>query len=211
MSRASGEQAVKDAPLVVIRRYLARSLLTAAALVLATVSCATNTATLGQSAIPGPMSDDLTIRDPVHDDAPPRAVPKRGSVNIPVALAGIVGLLLTASFVGRFNMFVDPDPVEVAQEVEGGDAGRGETAIREYGCGACHSVPGVAGANGTVAPPLNSFAERDFIAGARRNTPEELILWIQNPQAIEPGTAMPDVGVSEEDARDIAAYLYTLR
>lgn len=157
------------------------------------------------------MSDDRAQPQPPHDAAPPRAIRKRGSVNIPVALAAIVGMLLTASFVGRVNMFVDPDPVEVSQQVPDGDAGRGETAIRAYGCGACHSVPGVAGANGTVAPPLTSFAERDYIAGARRNTTEELIRWIQNPQAIEPGTAMPNLGVTEADARDIAAYLYTLR
>ena len=157
------------------------------------------------------MTDDREIQEPVHDDTTPRAVRKRGSVNIPVALAAIVAMLIVASFIGRFNMFVDPDPVEVTQAVEGGDVERGETAIRDYGCGACHTVPGVSGADGTVGPPLSSFAERDFIAGARRNTPENLILWIQNPQEIEPGTAMPDVGVTEEDARDIAAYLYTLR
>lgn len=157
------------------------------------------------------MSDEQTQRREQRKETSPSEAQKRRSVNVPIALATIVALLLFASFAGRMDMFVDPDPVEVSQEVPGGDPGRGEVAIRSYGCGACHSVPGVDGADGMVAAPLDAYAERDYIAGARRNTPDDLILWIQNPQAIEPGTAMPDLGVTEADARDIAAYLYTLR
>ena len=145
------------------------------------------------------------------DPRQPRARLKRRSVQIPVALATIVGLLLLGSFAGRYNMFGDPDPVEAPADIPAGDADRGEELIRDYGCGSCHTVPGVAGADGTVGPPLNAFAERDYIAGNLRNTPANLILWIQNPQEIEPGTAMPDIGVTEEDARDIATYLHTLR
>ena len=157
------------------------------------------------------MSADQGQLLPPHDAERQSEEEKRRSVNIPIALAAIVGMLLIASTVGRVNMFVDPDPVEVTQEVPGGDAGRGEDALRAYGCSACHSIPGVAGAHGTVGPPLDSFAERDYVAGTLRNTPANLILWIQNPQEIEPGTAMPDLGVSEADARDIAANLFTLR
>jgi cytochrome c2 len=95
-------------------------------------------------------------------------------------------------------------------EMPGGDPERGEAAIRAYGCDACHTIPGIKGANATVGPPLDDWADRRYIAGALTNKPDNLLAWIQDPQAIEPGTAMPDVGVTEQDARDIGAYLYTL-
>jgi cytochrome c1 len=95
--------------------------------------------------------------------------------------------------------------------VAGGDAGRGREAITAYGCGACHVVPGVRAARGMVGPPLTAFAGRAYIAGEAPNTAGALIQWIMNPQSIEPGTAMPALGVTEARARDIAAYLYTLR
>jgi len=72
-------------------------------------------------------------------------------------------------------------------------------------------VPGVTGANGMVGPPLEYFSRRAYIAGEVPNDPEFLIRWIEVPQAIEPGTVMPNLGVSEGQARNIAAYLYTLR
>jgi cytochrome c1 len=96
-------------------------------------------------------------------------------------------------------------------QVEGGDAARGRTLIGAYGCGGCHDIPGVPGANATVGPPLDAYAERAYIAGALENRPEALVRWIMNPQAIEPGTAMPYLGVKEDEARDMAAYLYTLQ
>lgn len=80
-----------------------------------------------------------------------------------------------------------------------------------YGCGACHTIPGVPGARGLVGPSLSGFARRQSIAGQVANTGEFLVRWISVPQAIKPGTAMPNLGVSEARARDIAAYLYTLR
>jgi cytochrome c len=95
--------------------------------------------------------------------------------------------------------------------VPGGDPQRGERAIERYGCGACHVIPGVPGARGAVGPPLTSFAKRTIVAGRLSNTSDNLTRWIRDPQAIEPGTAMPDLGVSDADARDIAAYLYTLQ
>jgi cytochrome c1 len=94
--------------------------------------------------------------------------------------------------------------------VAGGDPSRGPAAISKYGCGSCHVIPGVDGANGAVGPPLTDFGARSFIAGEVGNTPENLIHWIEVPQSIEPGTAMPNLGVTEGDARNIAAYLYTL-
>lgn len=98
-----------------------------------------------------------------------------------------------------------------AQPVAGGDPKRGQQAVRAYGCHSCHTIPGIPGANSLVGPPLTAWAERHYISGKLPNTPDNLIQWIQFPQAIEPGTAMPNMGVTEQDARDISAFLYTLQ
>ena len=95
--------------------------------------------------------------------------------------------------------------------VPGGSAGRGAAVMGESGCGGCHTIPGVTGASGMVGPPLNAWSRRSYIAGNLPNTPENLIRWVMDPHEVEPGTAMPDVGLEEQQARDVAAYLYTLQ
>ncbi len=95
--------------------------------------------------------------------------------------------------------------------VAGGDAERGRERIVAYGCGSCHTIPGIRTAHGMAGPPLAQFARRSYIAGEVPNSASHLVRWISSPQSIEPGTAMPDLGVTAADARDIAAYLYTLR
>jgi putative membrane protein len=97
------------------------------------------------------------------------------------------------------------------RQVPGGDEARGRTALARYGCGSCHAIPGVHGAVGLAAAPLDYFAERGFVGGVLPNNPDNLVLWIVNPQAVNDRTAMPNLGVTEGDARDMAAYLYTLR
>jgi mono/diheme cytochrome c family protein len=87
---------------------------------------------------------------------------------------------------------------------------RGEELMSRYGCGSCHLIPGVSWARGKTGPPLDRWAERHYIAGELLNTPRNLVAWIVDPQAIEPGTAMPGLGVSPEEALHVAAYLYTL-
>jgi cytochrome c len=91
-----------------------------------------------------------------------------------------------------------------------GNPSRGKIAIRRYGCGACHNIPGIYGANGVVGPSLDGIGTRAYLAGVLPNTPTEMIRWIQYPQNIDPRKAMPNMGVTEFDARDIAAYLYSL-
>ena len=95
--------------------------------------------------------------------------------------------------------------------VDGGDPYRGAQAIQRNGCHSCHRIPGIRGTNAYVGPPLNAWSARHYIAGNLENNPDNLIAWIMNPQAIEPGTAMPDMDIDEQEARDIAAYLYTLQ
>jgi cytochrome c len=88
---------------------------------------------------------------------------------------------------------------------------QGWQLIQDYGCHTCHVIPGVPGANALVGPPLIDWADRHYIVGMIPNTPENVSTFIQYPQSFRPGTAMPDMGVTPEDARAISAYLYTLR
>ena len=98
-----------------------------------------------------------------------------------------------------------------AAAITGGEPGRGKQVIRQYGCASCHTIPGIPGANALVGPSLEQIASRMYIAGVLSNTPENMLRWLQNPPAVDPLTAMPNLGVTEADARDMAGYLYTLR
>jgi cytochrome c len=100
---------------------------------------------------------------------------------------------------------------DAAMLTNGGDARVGRVEIRKYGCNACHEISGVPGARGLIGPPLTNIGQRYYIAGELTNTPDNLMSWIQHPHQIEPHTLMPDMGVSEQDSRDIAAYLYAQR
>lgn len=91
------------------------------------------------------------------------------------------------------------------------NAQRGKTAILQYGCVTCHLIPDVVGANAHVGPPLKGIASRGLLAGVMPNTPENLVRFLRDPKAVKPMGAMPALGVTEQHARDIAAYLHTLR
>jgi cytochrome c1 len=98
-----------------------------------------------------------------------------------------------------------------AEQMTGGDASRAAAAVDRLGCGSCHDIPGIPGATGRVGPPLAHMAARDYIAGVMPNTAGNLVLWIRWPQGVLPNSAMPNMGASEREARDIAAYLLSLR
>jgi cytochrome c len=128
-------------------------------------------------------------------------------MNLGSALAASAWLAICAVAAGC-------DAGKAQREVEMNSMGNpehGRQLIGSYGCGACHMIPGVHAARGKVGPPLIFFAERTMIAGELPNTPENLRKWIQHPKQVEPNTAMPDLGVNPDEAKDIAAYLYTLR
>lgn len=95
--------------------------------------------------------------------------------------------------------------------VAGGNAELGRRLIEQYQCGACHAIPGVAAAGGSAGPPLEGFGKRSYIAGRFANMPEALVHWLIDPPAHKPGTTMPNLGLSETEARHMAAYLYTLQ
>jgi hypothetical protein len=103
------------------------------------------------------------------------------------------------------------DRLGASGSAEDAAAERGRITMKTWGCGACHVIPGVRGANGEVGPPLGRFAYRAYIAGRLPNQPDNLARWIADPLAVDSQTAMPDLAVPPAVARDMAAYLYTLR
>lgn len=103
-----------------------------------------------------------------------------------------------------------PQVQQDRQSVSSGDARAGKRALHQYLCATCHQIPGVVAAHRHVGPPLNGIAKRTFIAGVLPNTPENMVRWLQDPKQFAPLSAMPNLGVTENDARDMAAYLATL-
>jgi cytochrome c1 len=93
----------------------------------------------------------------------------------------------------------------------GGDAARGKILVEQAQCGACHQIPGVEDAHGLVGPPLTRFGLRTTVAGVLPNTPPQLVRWLRDPQGVTPGNAMPSTNLTDPQARDVAAFLYTLR
>jgi mono/diheme cytochrome c family protein len=91
------------------------------------------------------------------------------------------------------------------------DAERGRRALNQYACVTCHAIPGVVGPNAPVGPPLAGIGARGFLGGVLPNTPENMTRWLRAPQDVNPRSAMPDLGVTERDAADMAAYLATLK
>jgi cytochrome c oxidase assembly factor CtaG/cytochrome c2 len=134
---------------------------------------------------------------------PDRRTPSRHNraAFVPVAV-----LLLTVPLVGSCN---DHGSHAVASAT--GDPQHGAALIRQFGCGSCHVVPGIDNATGVVGPPLMQVGRRIYIAGVLRNTPNNMVRWIRGPQQFVPGNAMPDMGINQPDAQDVAAYLSTLR
>ncbi len=131
--------------------------------------------------------------------AKPRHAPARLAPSLASSI--LVMIVITATACSGTDVSVVP----------GGDVSRGKHAIEATGCGACHTISGVPNAHGEVGPPLTGIARRSIIAGELANTPDNMIRWIQNPQSVEPNTAMPNLGVNAQAARDITAYLFTLR
>ena len=120
-----------------------------------------------------------------------------------IGAAVIVGATLFAT-----SMASDHKRHAVARAMTGGDPARAPDHVRRFGCGGCHTIPGIDGADGKVAAPLAQMRERVFIGGVLRNTPDNLVGWIVEPQAYSAHSAMPRTGIDARQARDVAAYLY---
>lgn len=116
-------------------------------------------------------------------------------------------ILACAAFLAGCGQSDPPAHLRVAD----GDAGRGRAVIERLACGVCHVIPGVHGPNGRLGPSLSGFGTRLYLAGSVPNRPGLLIQFVRDAPSLVPGTAMPDLPLDEQEARDVAAYLYTLR
>lgn len=126
---------------------------------------------------------------------------------VPAQCTSVAVLLLVALALAG----CEESEIPQSSRIVDGDPEAGAGLIRDYGCPACHTIPGITQADGIVGPTLEGFAVRVYIAGVYPNTPDNLVRWIMEPPEMVPSTAMPDMNVPEDQARHIAAYLYTLR
>jgi cytochrome c2 len=133
------------------------------------------------------------------------------SISTKLFLAILAGALILAGIVAiSWKYCHDRHRIRLqAEAITGGDSVRGEAMFIQYGCGSCHALTDVRNATGNVGPPLDGIATRMIIAGKLANNASNMERWVRDPQQVSPGTAMPDLGVGERDARDITAFLYT--
>lgn len=126
-------------------------------------------------------------------------------------LTGLIALALAAAVLSGTMLYMQSREQgrRQAEALTGGNARAGKLAFARYGCGSCHAVTGP-GVQGQVGPPLDGIATRGHLAGRLPNDSSSMRRWIQHPQSVEPGTGMPELDVTDRDARDLAAYLYTL-
>jgi cytochrome c2 len=170
---------------------------------------------------PGPPQPELPASGPAFsasqrgpfDRLEPHEGGDRGEIyetprrlNIVMVAVGIILFVMTGGDLALRGLTRVPSSPSWA--VPGGDTRRARIAIAKYGCGGCHAIPGIHEATGRVGPMLTDFKRQAFIAGKLPNVPHNLVHWIQNPQKIDPGVAMPNLGVTQTEAKDIADFLY---
>jgi cytochrome c2 len=134
-----------------------------------------------------------------------RALHRRWIVAAVVALAAVAAAgTLGASWISK-----QQQSERVARAMTGGDPAKAPDLIRRYGCSGCHTISGIPGGDGQVGGPLSDLKKRVYVAGVAENSPDNLVRWIVDPQSFSPRSAMPRSGISEGEARDVAAYLYS--
>ncbi|WP_246690422.1 c-type cytochrome [Microvirga aerophila] len=129
------------------------------------------------------------------------------------AILGTLALVVLtgAAIYAGYQMKLSKEMRTRAIALTAGNPDFGRDLARRYGCAGCHTIPGVPHAKGQVGPSLQGFAARVYVGGVTTNTPDSLIQWIENPRSLDPKSAMPITGISRQEARHVAAYLYTLR
>lgn len=133
---------------------------------------------------------------------------------LPSSLVWVIGLvalsILAAAAAGATLYWQTRSQTKTtAEAITQGSVDRGKHAIYRYGCAACHAIPGIRAGAGQVGPDLTGVAQRAQIAGRFANDPETMRRWLMHPQVLAPGSGMPEMGVTDRDARDMAAYLYS--
>jgi cytochrome c2 len=122
---------------------------------------------------------------------------------------GTGGIAIIATLWITLQVWIaDREADAVARALTGGNPSNAAMLAAQYGCGGCHTIPGLPGAVGQVGPPLEGLRQRVFIAGVLPNTADNLTGWIVEPRRYSPRSAMPETGIGADGARDMAAYLY---
>jgi cytochrome c2 len=143
------------------------------------------------------------------ESGPHRVANGRASLVLVGILIALVAVAVAAY--GYHQLRQDAEQTQSAMALTGGDPHRGAQAIARYGCGGCHVVPGVPGATGHVGPDLTGLARRVYVAGVTTHTVDHLTAFIVDPQRVDAKSAMPRTGITAAEARDVAAYLYSIR
>ena len=155
-----------------------------------------------------PLAHEPVVPPPASGMRPPGPTHLRRRV----VVGGLVlALLAGAGTYAGYQIKLGREMRTRAIALTAGDPDRGRELAQRYGCAGCHTIPGVPRAKGKVGPSLQGFAARVYVGGVATNTPDALIQWIENPRSLDPKTAMPVTGISHQEARHVAAYLYTLR
>jgi len=124
-------------------------------------------------------------------------------------ICAVLGAMVAAAITSTLASSRQQQNEAIARAATGGDPAHAPELLRRYGCAGCHTIPGVTGADGEVGPPLSGLVHRVYIGGVATNTPDHLVQWITAPQSLSPQSVMPPSGISEQEARDVAAYLYS--
>ena len=142
----------------------------------------------------------------------PQAADARWGRGWGIPILGLIGAAVLGGGIASYTSYQARQQQRlVVQELTRGEPDRAPPLLIRYGCAGCHTIPGVPGAIGQVGPALAGFATRVYIGGTAANRPNRLIEWLVDPPRLEPNSAMPATGISNAEARDVAAYLYTLR
>lgn len=118
-------------------------------------------------------------------------------------------LLIAVGWFGAMEWNTRYQRTQIARDLTQGDPTRAPIIMRRYGCAGCHTIPGLAGADGKVGVSLAGIRQRVYVGGVVNNTTEHLVQWIVSPQSLSPRSAMPTTGISENEARHVVAYLYS--
>lgn len=144
--------------------------------------------------------------DPTDEPLPNRADRARGADT--VIVTSVLAAVAIAAGLSWYGIDQSAQNRAVARALTHGIPDHAPTLFTRYGCAGCHTIPGAPGADGQVGPDLSGLKNRVYIGGVLRNTPDDLVHWIVNPQRFSPHSAMPVTGISETEAKDVAAYLY---
>jgi cytochrome c2 len=153
---------------------------------------------------PQPVEADAQALMDIPLIRPPHAWNSAGPVLATGALSAAILALGLTWYAGDQNA----QRTAIAKALTHGDLDRAPALITRYGCGGCHTIPGAPGADGKVGPDLSGLIQRVYLGGVLRNTPVNLVQWVVDPQRYLARSAMPATGISEPEARDVAAYLY---